>query len=280
VHRQIIDDEGEIFDSLSRRLQLKLYDYRVQEDDGLPLLRNLGFIDLRQHAGGVLVSFRPRTVSQVAFVALNYWLWDNPPSRIILRILEDGICDEMHSSRIAAVRRMQALIDDHQRPASGLFQKEAVSLEQLPAGSALHRALQTWQGLGAARKWHQYWRHLTPRFVLLKPDADAGSLVIQAAGPGLRIPDRSWAYNQVGRRMNDLPDQAYGRWVCDSYRSVLARREPQLEAVDAMIDWPRNGRVRSEYVRLILPVLDDDGAMALLGVSDTTDGLDRDRNAA
>jgi hypothetical protein len=275
MYRRIIDSTGEILHLHSPALRKKLFLSAMIEPDSAPLVRNLGFIDLGLGLRGVSVTFRPKTVSRVAFAALNYWLYDQPPGRVLLSTLEPGHCSELYASRGPALARMQGLIDAHQAQDEQLFRRRALSLAAMPS-QALAAVWAAWKISGTQSDFsalrHLLQRDLGDRFVVLRPDLEAGRFIIQEAGSGLRIPDPKWAKAQVGRPVDDVPDQAYGQWVANTYRSVLACGEPQVDAVEARIYWPATGRVLRRYARLIVPV-QDQGRLVLLGVNDPSCSL-------
>ena len=219
----IIDDDGEITHFHSQRLRSKLHVGLLQEQDHIPLLRNLGFIGLRQSPQGVFVTLRPLTVSPVAFAALAYWLHDQSPERLLLTLLDAEHCLEFYASGARGLARIEALIDEHQSGAPGRLRRQSLALEAIPA--SLQPAFDVWRLSGAACEYASLaellQRRLGGKYLLAEPDFDAARFIIREAGPGLHIPDPTWAIKQRGRSIADAPDKAYGQWASETYRTAF-----------------------------------------------------------
>jgi hypothetical protein len=283
MSRWIITDEGELFHYSSPILRGKLFVRSLQEQDFVPLLRNLGFIGLQQGPRGIGINFRPTTVSPAALAALGYWMCDHLPTRLWLIILEPGQCVELYTSIGRALERIETLMDERRGAAArGSFSKEPIALKAMPT-SALGSLFVAWRRFGPGSEFSSLREllrlQLADRYVLLRPDTEAARFVIADAGTGLRIPDANWARAQIGHPVTDMPDKAYGEWVSETFRSVLVAGEPQLDAVEAKIFWPRTGRVLRRYSRLILPV-QDGGCARLLSANEPAGGINGRLEAA
>ena len=282
MSRWVITHEGELFHYWSPILRGKLFSRSLQEQDFVPLLRNLGFIGLQQGPRGIGINFRPATISPVALAALGYWMCDHSPTRLWLTILEPGQCVELYTSIGRALERIEALIDEHHGAARNSFFKKPIALGAMPT-PALGSLFAAWKRSGSDSDFsslRELLRHeLADRYVLLRPDTEAARFVIADAGTGLRIPDANWAKAQVGHPVTDMPDKAYGEWVSETFRSVLVAGKPQLDRVEAKIYWPRTGRVLRRYTRLILPV-QDHGYSRLLSANEPASGIDGRLEAA
>ena len=217
----VIDDDGEVLHYFSPRLRNKLRVRTLHEQDRLPLLRNLGFIGLREGLQGASVSFRPSTVSPVALAALGYWLKDHAPSRLLLIILEPGHCHELYSSLDRGWARIDALTNAYQR--DNFFCRQTVSPSAIP--TPLAQVFSAWKDSGAASDFaslrslleHEH----AGQYLLVQPDVECARFIIRQVGAGLRIPDPAWANIQVGRSIVEVPDTAYGQWVSEAYKSAL-----------------------------------------------------------
>jgi hypothetical protein len=275
----IIDDEGEVLDFFSSRLRNKLRVKTLLEQDHVPLLRNLGFIALREMPHGTSVSFRPATVSPIAFASLCYWLSDRVPSRLLLVVLEPGHSLELYSCLHEGLTRIEELMEAYRH--DRLFQRCAVLPNAIAA--PLAQVLAAWRVSGAASDFGSLRdvleREPAGQYLLVQPDQEAGRLIIERTGAGLRIPDPAWARVQIGRPIADMPDTAYGQWVSEDYKSALQTGEPRLDHVEAKIYWPRLGRLQHRYDRLILPV-QDRGRGVLLSVNNSAGGVRGDIKAA
>jgi hypothetical protein len=281
VSNWIIDDDGEITHFYSQRLRSKLHVGLLQEQDHIPLLRNLGFIGLRQAPQGVFVTLRPLTVSRVAFVGLAYWIHDESPERLLLAPLDAGHCLEFYASGAQGLDRIQALIEEHQRGATGRLRRQSLALEAMPA--SLLPAFDVWRLSGAACEYASLAqlleRELGGKYLLAEPDFDGARFIIRDAGSGLHIPDPTWAMKQRGRSIADAPDKAYGQWATEAYRTAFTGGTPQLDRIEASVRWTQAGLFQHRYTRLILPVVCHDRPM-LLAVNNSAGGIRRHFKAA
>jgi hypothetical protein len=279
VSSWIIDDDGEILHFHSQRLRTKLRVRFLQQQDHVPLLRNLGFIGIRETPHGASISFRPSTVGPVAVASLSYWLNDTAPSRFLLTVLEKGHCVELHASLADCLGRINQLIDDFRR--DDLFRQRDVSPDSIPA--SLAEVFSAWKVSGGTSDFASLrsllGREPAGQYLLVRPDHEGGRFIIEQTGSGLRIPDPAWAKAQIGRSIADAPDKAYGQWVTEAYKSVLVRDRPQLDHIEAKIYWPRLGRLHHRYDRLLLPVRDR-GRPMLLSINNSSGGVRGDIEAA
>ena len=108
-------------------------------------------------------------------------------------------------------------------------------------------------------------RSLNGRYIVAAPGQPNGDLCIMVGGRDFNLLGQDWLSRVPPLCIEDWPDVAYGRWVAQSYREAWRGHEPRLDDLDCFIDWPRIGRRRHGYGRLILPCLSASGSRALLG---------------
>jgi len=281
VSSWIIDDDGEILHFHSQRLRTKLRVRFLQQQDHIPLLRNLGFIGLREARQGAYVTLRPLTASRVAFASLAYWLHDQSPERLLLAPLEASRCIEFFASSQQCLDRIEELMEQYQQGATRRLFRQSLALESMPA--VLRLAFEAWRISGAASEFaslsHVLERELGGKYLLAEPDLDGARFIIQEAGRGLHIPDQSWAIKQRGRSIADAPDKAYGHWATEAYRNAFASGRPKLDHVEASVRWSQTAQFQHRYTRLILPVVSE-GRSMLLAVNNSAGGVRRHFKAA
>jgi hypothetical protein len=266
----IFDDRGQVWEADSLELRQSLYFPAHEPNFALQVVKNLGFIAAERRRQNAIITFRPRTVSPVAFASLLYWLSDEPPDRICLAILSQQLSHEVHGSLKQVVDRMARLIEQQQGE-QPLFTARGLSATALSEGSPFRWLLTTWERSNKRLCWSSFSkevdRRFDGRFVALQPGEEISELVIERVGTGLRIPDYKWRASARGTRLADLPDRSYGRWVSNAYLYVLRTGRPRFDDVSAKIYWPQSGRLHCEYRRLILPWIDADGRPLLLSAS-------------
>ena len=97
------------------------------------------------------------------------------------------------------------------------------------------------------------------RGLVIAPSPDRNRLIVRHCGDGFGFyQDRQFYAQAIGRDVTEQPDKAYGAWLAETYRAILADMQPQLADVDAIVRQPGREPHRSRYRRLILPWRDDD----------------------
>jgi hypothetical protein len=270
----IFDDQGRGWQADSIELRRSLFYPENEPDFILQLVKNFGFIGAERQGECAVVTFCPSTVSPVAVTSLLYWLSDDLPERIRLAILDDRPSHEEYESFEQVLERLHRLLEarQEQEQEQPLFAARTLSPHAVSEGSPFRWLLARWERSNKRLSPRSFSkdvdRWFEGRFCVFRPGKVPSELVIERVGTGLRIPDDQWhAFAAPGRRLADIPDASYGRWVSEAYLSVLRTGPPQLDDVAAKIYWPHSGRVRYESRRLILPCLDADGHPFLLGAS-------------
>jgi len=276
VWSKIIDDRGAWWDARARALRSALHLDDVQGDIRNILIDNLGFIGVSLRRPGVIVRFRPRTVSKAALGTLLYWLLRRGRERVCLSFLLDGRQQhEILASTRAVVARMEALIElELGSSAMPCFAARAGALSEIDCHApSFGKLLEHWRTAGGIFDDETYRpllaRFAGERYVLFEACQGGLGFNIARAGEGLQIPDQSSHRALTGCRLDQVADRAYAQWTARFYRAALDSGQPRLDHIRALICWPRAGRVERRYSRLILPCRTRHGRSVLLGVSST-----------
>jgi hypothetical protein len=110
-------------------------------------------------------------------------------------------------------------------------------------------------------------RALNGRYVLVEAKPERSALLIKAVGSGLTKPAEYWLARSIGKRLEDQPDYDFGKWAAAYYRDVIAKGEPRLGNVDAVISWPQQARRSFRYQRLVMPFKAEKGSTILMTAS-------------
>jgi hypothetical protein len=102
------------------------------------------------------------------------------------------------------------------------------------------------------------------RYILLHAPSSSSRILIKEVGQGMPACAKHWLSRGIGMRLEDQPDTSYGRLCAKAYREAKDRRQPVLDEIDAVVDWPDFGRQRRRYRRLILPFQATNGDVYLL----------------
>jgi hypothetical protein len=264
----IFDDQGKVWQANSLEFRRSLVVPESEPHFVPHVVKSLGLISTVLRRGSVIVTFRPRTVSPVAFASLLYWLSDEPPHRICLALLDGRPRHELYGSFEHVLERLHRLIEARHEQDQPLFTASAVSPGAVTEGSLFRRLLVNWERSNKHLSWRnlsdEVDRRVDRRFGAVRSCKEPSDLVIERIW--LRILDPEWLASARGMRLAVMPDRSYGRWVSEAYLSVLRSGRPQVDDVSAKIYWPQTGRLPCEYRRLILPCIDADGRPYVVGV--------------
>jgi hypothetical protein len=273
----LIDDSGAFWDSASSELRFELSGFGA--GDAFPdyVVKNLGFVRVDKRYRSATVRFRPDTVAPLAFARLMYWLAEEEFDRVAVSAYEGGAWRNfLHGEKLGAFRAISALVNASQR--DGNVGSEVMSRPAVPSSLTedcpLLRAIEVWRKVGG--DWSRlpdveaFRTVLSDRFVLFECQS-AGDFVVRDFGQGLPDCAKTWLERAKGQRVQDQPDRRYG-WSCAlAYERAIRRLEPDLQDVDALVEWPGHGKQRRRYKRLLLPfVVNARPAYLLSGTAEDT----------
>ena len=270
----LIDDLGNVWScyatGLERSLGLKASD--AQFGDYAVVTR--GFVEIRPFARGSEVRLNPSKVSQKAMGTLLYWLRDCAPGSVVLSTFDAGWKHELIADQRQLRDDLMRCADSSPMPA-GPFLLRSREPSGTPVGRLipnLRAALQDARNVDELRSASRCF--LGARFTFFCMPPTGSRLVFAEMGEGYRNPDISWQRMARGLTLEDIGDYYFGRWLAEAHHRVLAANEPIVEDVDALVEWPGRGRVRTRYERLILPFAGPDRSQWLLSTSTLRDDID------
>ena len=225
--------------------------------------------------------YRPSIVSDRAVAALFYWLADQSPAPVAISWFEDIWRIERATSITAAIAFLSYTLelrqcrqtDDGQRIIARASPKaerrwQATRDEVLACDtarpdekSALYRLLdQLYSG-----RWSILGAEMQERTI---------SIIRQGSGyppldQAFRIPAGSNGY-----RIAEIADVGYRDWVEATALETAIIGRPRFEDVDAIVDWPHFGDMRTRYWRFLVPLEVQGSLCRLLTVSGNDSGID------
>jgi hypothetical protein len=242
-------------------------------------VRNMGFIAYRRLARAVRIQIRPRVVSKVALTKLFQLLVEERPERVGINFVEaQSTMEQIVGDWARALRALDWRTGAAQDGLSELFLRRRRNFDQLDARDPLAGVFGRWRDRsgevdidGVADVVGR--RLLKRHFVFEPPTRGSGALILRSLGGGFPTYNADWHARGDALSLHH-PDYYYGKWVTGLFHEALARREPSLDDVDALISRPRLGRERFRYRRLSLPIRGRDGMLRVLGVSVLDPGID------
>lgn len=270
----LIDDDGESWPDQSSVLARRLGYPDPDFDLAAYAVRNIGFIHLRPHGGGVRVALRAEFFSRTTLTGALYAVLEMRPARIVLAVLrEDTWCYEMFNDLGSFAERTEDLASD--KDVTGrqpwLTQERKLKALSNPPLAKLRPLVARWRQ-NRGRLSDDLFATLSAnglvrRCVLARKPPTSSRLVVEHFGAGIRMLRPCEALELVGRDLDDVPDRGYGSWVAEAYATTLASRRLRLEAVRAVIRTSEAATIRARYDRLLMPWRRGDDEMFVLGIS-------------
>jgi hypothetical protein len=252
----VIDDHGhlhtlaELQRYLGASLQgAELADYAVE---------NCGFVYVGWHRRRILVQLRPRLVARNTLTALWYWLHDRGGYRpyTVSWSADDGREDLMFGPSLT-MRLIEALCE-----ASPAAESDpALRLTRHPLVEPAFRVDMAHVRELVARAPDDPWARqelsawFGGRWTISELDTSSGQVIVRGMGGGYPLYDCAWTCEPLGRSFDEFPDPAYGSFVTESHYEAFESGRPIHDEVDARINWPRLGFMRTRYARVIMPFL-------------------------
>jgi len=263
----LIDDRGKVWESHSLALRSRLLASIKDWDLCEFAILNLGFIGLAISKGSVRIQLRPVLAKPAALGALYLWLHQCAPERVVVTWYDGRWRDEIIGWHHAGWRRITCLLENPEHATRG-FSRGTIAPARLATQHPLRHILEDASRLASivANPAKMLPAPLSDRYLLLIED-DNRELRVCDFGSALMSRSPQWQRRARGRRIDDLPDWNYGRWVANAYREAGRRGQPLLEEVAAVIDWPELGTLSHAYWRLIVPGIGSDTRTRLLGVT-------------
>lgn len=263
----LIDDRGELLEPHSLVLRSRL---RASVEAGELrefAILNLGFIGLATSKSSVRVQLRPLLARRAALGTLYLWLHRHAPERVVVTWYNGCWQDEIIGWHHDGWRHITRLLERPEHPVKE-FSRGSIAPDQLASENPLRLVLEDKSRLPSivANPAQMLPAPLCDRYVLLAED-DNRELRVCDFGSLMMVRSPQWQRRARGRRVDDMPDWNYGRWVADAYRQVQRSGEPLLEEVAAVIDWPGFGTLSHTYWRLIVPGVGRGARTRLLGVT-------------
>jgi hypothetical protein len=239
---------------------------------------NLGFIATNVYGQSAQIRLRPSFTADAAYDALYRWLLNRRFERIVLTWLDNGWQNEMLRSNQAALIRLDDLIEEAKRQRPDEFLSRKLEGPSVRDPQAMQQLFRDWPNLAANLNEVEIRRILEPllghRYVVVRGQRDADKMLFSEFGGGIFANYDVWRSCAIGAPIEEQPDRLYGRWVANAYKEALQTNSPRLDQVDAIVCWPREGRLRMRYQRLIVPIKVSNQEVHLLGGSVVDDRID------
>jgi hypothetical protein len=286
VNRYLIDHKGTVWTYPAEGLG-EAHGYPQPDFDIWSYaIRNLGAVEVAVGSDLTTVTMRSATAKATAVEVAEKFLTTLNSNPVRLRYeIGSWIEETCENPEQAAGRMANALAESVRDSHRIAFSAKARNLEML-GELRLNRLESNEERLGLIyKKWrlsNGLFDAETPYFlvrfglidraVIANEAQSSRELVFSHAGVGLNLYDkhdsaRAWSFAVVGSRVEDQPDPDYGRWVAQTYRSVLSENRPRFDFIDAVVQPPAVEPYRTRYDRLLLPWHQASGERLVTAVS-------------
>jgi len=218
---------------------------------------NLGYIEITALARTTRIRLRPKIVSDKTLTGLLYWLFDQDDHHCTIAWLANVWKYELVYGRVASMQLVEAIHEGSVvSDADALVRPKTRRLADKAAGFLVDWEEVRRLAIGAAHSSsarHGLSLRFGGRWTISEFDTGNGQATVKCMGEGYPLYDCAWMRQPFDRSFSEFPDAEYGRFVTQSHREAVRLGRPIHEAVDANINWPRFGLLRTRYTRVIAP---------------------------
>jgi hypothetical protein len=240
---------------------------------------NVGVIAVDISEDALHVRCRPAVVSGRAIGALTYLLLDHASSPVTISWYNRDWEVEHAPNALTAVS----------------FVSYALELKGYWSPGSTHERIYTQHSRQAEQKWHQVRALVSPltsglhapqtyaalldrplggRWTIFDFDKAQGTADMIARGNGYPVLHPIFSTSEKCQDLQTLGDAQYRAWVLDCLTCVAASNRPRFDDVDALVDWPRFGTMRTRYWRLMVPLVSRGRVCRILSASGNDSGID------
>lgn len=226
-------------------------------------VKNLGFIKFEVIEKSIIeIELHPRNVELAALLAVQQQLLSSRVQLSRIKYFRDGWKSEISSSMEQTIERLSELCAPIVSPTeTELYSCEPRDFSTLFDEDNQFRVL--------AQKWRVSFGHfdptvisialrhqLLPRLIVAGIKRRDTDPIFRFIGDGHKWVGDDYHVNGVGQKVSNQPDQDYGEWVSEYFRSVAVSGEPRYDLVTAKLRYEDEvGKPRRTvcYERLLLP---------------------------
>jgi hypothetical protein len=239
---------------------------------------NVGLVVVQDKGTSVRIKCRPAVLSPRAFSTLSHWLLEHPHVPALVEWFNETWDTEDAPDARTAVNLVSYIVELKQRA-------PVTPTDRIRAQPSV-QAARHWQrvkaSVGALTKGKPdgsaYARVLDPlffgRWMVGEVDAGGGGIDFVACGTGYPVLDPFFSAREPTRTLDWIKDDQYRAWVVDGFIDVVKTGRPRFDDVDAIIDWPRFGYLRTRYWRVLVPLTESAGRWRVLSASGNDSGID------
>lgn len=272
----LIDDAGQVWDGSAVQVRRAHAFKGTPSEFALYAVKQLGFVEIKAFRSGTQILLAPGSVSATAVAELFYMAFSERTRSWVISTVAGGedwrhrlVADQQ--SLLRTLSRHVATCDN---PPNAYLERpvrlECTALQ--PLLSNMRARLQMTQSFDELCR-------LCPalvgdRFTLARLSLSGSRLLIADVGAGYRFLDKNWRSVVRGLAFEDTGDYNYGRSVAEAHHKALTIDEAMVHEVDAFVEWPRRGRIRTRYQRMLLPFTTAGNVRWVLSTSAPGQGID------
>lgn len=280
VSIKLIDPEGHEWGGSNPSVVKNLQSSLSGDDLSAYLVKNLGWVKIRQTPTACIITCRPALVAEPCLVTLLFTIHDCAPDiSFVLGIFTNRWEYQVLRDRDALTTLLASLTGSCE---TGGFwpgsRRICIPIEQKDSPFDM-----------ACRKVGELVTHadelsgiadlltelLGPRWSISNFDEDSNEWVELFNGGGFTPFNPDYSGKLIGARLNNYAaDPAYNRWVTESRNQTIKQDVPDFSNVDAIVTFARVGEARLRYSRMSLPVTRSDKQRVLVFAARTDQSID------
>ena len=241
-------------------------------------IMNVGLVVVEDRGAFISLKCRPAVMSALAMSTLGYWLLERPNTPAMIEWYDLHWDTETAPDARTTISLVSYMLELKQRTPV----PEADRIRAQPSVQAARRWQQVKAQVAALTAgtpdFKSYARVLNPcfhgRWMIAEVDSQTDAIDFLTRGTGYPILDPIFTAGDLSKTLSSLRDETYRNWVMSGFRDVIKTGRPRFDDVDAIIDWPRFGPLRTRYWRILMPLTEAGGRWRVLSASGNDSGID------
>jgi hypothetical protein len=258
----VLDDRGDIWPEASRNLGLALNTDRSAKELTNFLIKQMGFLVMREYPGRNELMLDPAIVSPVALTAIFCWGADRrflPTSWIDVTTPKLA---RVFTSALTLHNQIGALIERRTpRPNFECFEQE-VRISPFGAHCKLATEISRSE-LHVVRKLDLL-EEVLGQHLIWAERTDVGDFAMTHATAKAASYDPEFCTNSQTKSFREASDRRFGAWTADHFKSIRYDYAPSSTSISAEVAFHKRPKQRYFYDRLIIPTASSTGRDALL----------------
>jgi hypothetical protein len=258
----VLDDHGDIWPEASRNLGLALQTERSAKELTDFLVRQMGFVVIREFQGRNELLLDPEIVSPVALTAIFCWGADRRFQPTAWVDVKTPKLARVFTTMLALHNQVGALVERRTpRPDFELFEQDVNDSAFSAACRLATRICRS--DLHIVHKLDLL-EDVVGQHLIWAERADNGDFAMTHATTAATAYDPEFCATDRTKTFREASDRRYGTWTADQFLDIYQADVAQCASISALIRFNNRPERRYFYDRLVIPAASSTGRGALL----------------